>query len=88
MINITTTTTAKGTVKITKPSGSFASVATDAGNVDFDNVSSGDYDDVVSTYAWKDPVDDDIAYVEITLLPNATSDGQIPVIKEVSVDYT
>jgi hypothetical protein len=83
-----TTNIAIGTVKITKPTGNFTSIGTDDGNVTLSNIASADLVDVVSTYAWVDPEDATIAYVEITLLPNAITDGQIPIITEVSVDYT
>lgn len=81
-------TSSTSVVRIEKPTGTFTSVSTDGGNVVFDNVASADYDDVVSTYSWVDESDPSIAYVEITINNSALPDGQIPVITEVSVDYT
>jgi hypothetical protein len=79
--------TASGTVRIDKPTGNFTSIATDDAVVTLDNVVSADIDDVLDTYAWIDPDDASIAYVELTLHSDVLENGQVPIIKEVSVDY-
>ena len=81
-----TTTTAIGTVQINKPTGVFTSI-TDT-HVVMDNIASADVDEVLSTVSWVDDGDASIAYVELTILPNAISSGQVPVVTSVSVDYT
>lgn len=81
-----TASTAIGTVRIDKPSGTFTSV-TDS-SVELANIAAADESSVASTYEWVDPGDASIAYVEITVNSSSVADGQVPIITEVSVDYT
>jgi hypothetical protein len=78
---------AMGTIKIQKPSGNFTTVETDAANVTFANVPTASVDEVLTTYAWIDPEDATIAYVEISIDTDALETDIIPIITEVSVDY-
>lgn len=82
-----TCSTAMGTVKITKPTGNFTTVATDAANVTLANVPTASVDDVLTTYSWIDPLDATVAYVEISIDTDALATDIVPIITEVSVDY-
>jgi hypothetical protein len=81
--------TIKGTVRVDKPSGSFVTINSGTGgNVTFDNLPAADISDAVTTYAWIDDGDATIAYVEITINMDEISNGVVPIITNVSVDYT
>lgn len=84
-----TSSTVIGTIRIDKPTGNFAGIHTDHGHVLFENIDSSELtSDFYTTYSWIDPVDANIAYVEVTLTPGVLAGGHVPIIKEVSVDYT
>lgn len=80
-----TATTAQAVIRIDKPTGNFVSI--EDTHVTFDNIDSGELDDLYETYSWIDADDATVAYVEITLSPETLSGRQLPIIKEVSIDY-
>jgi hypothetical protein len=84
-----TASTVIGTVRIDKPTGNFAGIGTDHGYVVFSNIDPSEQTSAFySTYSWVDPSHAHIAYVEVTLRPGVLAGGHVPIIKEVSIDYT